>query len=323
MSAEAAVAARPGRRLAPLLLAAVLGYLALTWWFGGAETLAAAKRIGAGWIATGLLLTAANFGIRALRWQFLLRTMGARIPWATNLTIYLAGIALSATPGKVGETVRSALLVRQGVAVGTSLAAFVADRLSDLQAVLVLALVPLAWTLGWNHAEAARWLAVLAAVAVAPLVLGLVVRAPAWPRLLQTVAGMRFLGTLADWVQRGADDFVRLWRPGVVSLSIAASLLAYGLQAMIFAGMVGEVAPQVGTGTALSIFAIATLAGAASFIPGGVGAMELALVLLLRQQGVDSASALAAALCLRAVTFWFGLLLGAVGLSLAARLPGR
>jgi glycosyltransferase 2 family protein len=323
MSAEAAGTRDPGRRLPLWLLAAVLGYLGLTWLFGGADTLAAGKRIGGWWVVVGLLLTMANFAIRALRWQFLLRRMDACVPWRANLTIYLAGIGLSATPGKVGETVRSALLLRQGVPVGTSLAAFLADRLSDLQAVLLLALLPLAWTLGWDHSDAMRWVVVLALVTAAPMVFAAIVRTPAWPRLLRALAGMRFVGRLADWVQRGALDFVRLWSPAVALVSIACSLLAYGLQGAIFAGMVGQVAPHVGAATALSIFAAATLAGAASFLPGGVGAMELALVLLLRHQGVDTASGLAAALCLRAVTFWFGLLLGALGLSLAARLPAR
>ena len=98
------------------------------------------------------------------------------------------------------------------------------------------------------------------------------------------------------------------------------SLLAYGLQAAIFAGMVGQVAPSLSPGWSVAIFATGTLVAAASFIPGGIGAMELALVLMLGRHGVDATSALAAALCLRAVTFWFGLVLGAGGLLLAGRL---
>lgn len=321
MSSAVAVPRSPaGRRLSLWLLAAVLVYLALTWLFGGAETMEAARRIGGGWVLIGLLLTTMNFAIRALRWHFLLRTMGARVPPAVDGAVYLAGIGLSATPGKVGETVRSALLVRYGVPVGTSLAAFLADRLSDLHAVVLIALLPLAWAAGWSDPGVLRWALVLSLVATAPLVLAAVVRSPWWPRLLEATSRLKLLHRFSDWLRRGAGDFTGLWRPRVATLSIAASLLAYGLQAATFAGMVAQVAPHVAISTSYWIFAAATLAGAASFIPGGVGAMELALVLLLRQQGVEGASALAAALCLRAVTFWFGLLLGALGLSAAARM---
>jgi glycosyltransferase 2 family protein len=312
--------AAPGRRLSLSLLAVVAAYLALTWWFGGDDAVAAARRIGLAWVLAGLGLTTANFAIRAIRWHFLLRAMGHHVPPVVDGAVYLAGIGLSATPGKVGETVRAAFLVRQGVPVGTSLAAFLADRLSDLHAVLLLALLPIVAASGWDDASVLRWVLVLAVVAVAPLFVGRLVRSRNWPRVLAAFSRTRMLRGPGDWLQRGADDFTSLWRPGVAWWSIVASFIAYGLQAVIFVGMVAQVAPQVGASASVGIFAAATLAGAASFIPGGIGAMELALVLLLRQQGVDGPSALAAALCLRAVTFWFGLLLGALGLSAAARL---
>lgn len=315
-----AAAPAPGRRLALGLLAALAVYLALTWWFGGADTLEAARRIGWPWMLAGMALTAANFAIRGARWHFLLRVLGARVPLAVNAAVYLAGIGLSATPGKVGETIRSAFLVRHGVPVGSSLAAFLADRLSDVHAVLLLALLPLAWASGWGDAGVLRWIVALAVVAAAPLVLSALVRGRFWAPLVAAVRQVRLLRTPARWLEQGGPDFARLWRPGVAAVSVCASLVAYALQGAIFAGMVGQVAPHVPVLACFGIFAAATLAGAASFIPGGIGAMELALVLLLRQQGVDGASALAAALCLRAVTFWFGLLLGAVGLSAAARL---
>ncbi len=321
MNAVAAAATQlPARRLSLWLLAGLVVYLALTWMFGGADTAAAARRIGLAWILVGVAFTSASIAIRTVRWHGLLQAMDVRVSPAVNGAVYLAGIGLSATPGKVGETIRSAFLVRHGVPVGTSLAAFLADRLSDLHAVVLIALLPLAWTRGAGDAGVLRWSVVLAVIAMAPMLLSLLVRRDVWPRLMGVLQRARWLRRPADWLQRGALDFTRLWRPRVALLSISASLIAYGLQAAIFAGMVAQVAPQVPWATACWIFAAGTLAGAASFIPGGVGAMELALVLLLREQGVDGASALAATLCLRAVTFWFGLLLGALGLSVAARM---
>ncbi|MBC5782880.1 flippase-like domain-containing protein [Ramlibacter sp. USB13] len=319
-TAVAAPWAAPGRRLALGLLAAVAAYLGLTLWFGGADTADAASRIGAGWLLAGMALTTANFAVRATRWHFLLRTLGHHVPPAVDGAVYLAGIGLSATPGKAGETVRSAFLVRHGVPVGSSLAAFLADRLSDVHAVLLIALLPLAWAAGWNDAAALRWLLVLGAVAAAPLAVSAFVHGRHWRRFVAAAARLKALRRPAEWMRTGADDFVRLWRPGVASWSVAASLLAYALQAATFAGMVAQLGLQVPWHVCFAIFGAATLAGAASLLPGGLGAMELALVLMLRQQGADGASALAAALCLRAVTFWFGLLLGAAGLAVASRL---
>lgn len=310
---------RQGRLLSFWLLVAVAAYAGLALVFGGGDTVTAARSIGLPWIAGGIVLTLISLAIRALRWHCLLRVAGSRVRFGVNAVIYLAGIGLSATPGKVGETVRSAFLVRHGVPVGTSLAAFVADRLSDLHAVLLIALLAAAFTSGWN-AGAMRWTFVLACVAAAPLALAAAVRSPAWQHLIGRLEGLRALRRSAGWLHRGGRDFARLWQTEVATWSIAASLLAYGLQAAIFAGMTAQIAPHVHVLLSCGIFAAAALAGAASFLPGGVGAMELALVLLLEQQGVNGEGALAVALCLRAVTLWFALLLGAASLGAVARL---
>ncbi len=64
------------------------------------------------------------------------------------------------------------------------------------------------------------------------------------------------------------------------------------------------------------IFVQATLFGAASMIPGGLGAMEASLVLQLLERGVSDVSAMSLAISIRWVTLWFGVLTGVVCLLL-------
>ncbi len=115
-SDEALPSAAPrGARLALWLLLVIAVYLAIAWKVGGQDTLAAAGRIGWRWLLLGAILTTLNFALRALRWHFVLRAAGATVPPLAGSAIYLAGIGLSITPGKVGETVRSAFLVKRTV----------------------------------------------------------------------------------------------------------------------------------------------------------------------------------------------------------------
>ena len=65
------------------------------------------------------------------------------MPWRINLAVYFSGFALTTSPGKLGETLRSLLLKPHGVPASASLAAFLAERVSDLLAILVLAAVGL------------------------------------------------------------------------------------------------------------------------------------------------------------------------------------
>ena len=54
------------------------------------------------------------------------------------------------------------------------------------------------------------------------------------------------------------------------------------------------------------IFFFATLAGAASMIPGGLGSQAAPMIGLLTLNGVGSAQAIAATVILRVATLWFG-----------------
>jgi uncharacterized protein (TIRG00374 family) len=63
------------------------------------------------------------------------------------------------------------------------------------------------------------------------------------------------------------------------------------------------------------------LAGALSFMPGGLGGSEAAMVLLLRMLRVPLSIAVAATLLIRAATLWFAVLLGII--ALLARAPAR
>ena len=60
----------------------------------------------------------------------------------------------------------------------------------------------------------------------------------------------------------------------------------------------------------MAIFSSATLIGAATLVPGGLGAMDSALVLQLQSRGVGLPEALAVALAARASTLWLSWLIG-------------
>lgn len=89
-------------------------------------------------------LTLLHFLLRYMRWQAYLKRLGHRIPWRYNCASYMAGFALTATPGKVGETIRSVYLRSFGADYSNSLAAFFAEHYTDLLAVASLSILAMA-----------------------------------------------------------------------------------------------------------------------------------------------------------------------------------
>jgi uncharacterized protein (TIRG00374 family) len=74
-------------------------------------------------------------------------------------------------------------------------------------------------------------------------------------------------------------------------------------------------------GLAILIYAVTTVAGALSFLPGGLLVTEAGMTLLLVQsaRGVDEPTAVAATLLIRLATLWFAVLIGLIALTALRR----
>jgi glycosyltransferase 2 family protein len=97
------------------------------------------RRADAGLVALATALTLATYGLRAWRWQHLLRPIGV-VRFGPALRATVIGFAASALlPARAGEIIRPYLLARrEGLSVSASFATIVLERLLDLVTVLVL-----------------------------------------------------------------------------------------------------------------------------------------------------------------------------------------
>jgi uncharacterized membrane protein YbhN (UPF0104 family) len=287
--------------------------------YGATVAVSGADSVGAalveiGWpaIVAGCAVTLLSLGLRLARWQWLLRLQGYRLPLGLQARVYIAGIALSATPGKVGETARSLLLRPHGVAFRHSIAAFGADRAAD-----VIAVATLGAAAGLLAGQRQWPLEVVGAATLAGSLLLAIA--------LRTARGQRWLASRGSRLRSVALPLVawaELWRTRPLLGFVALAALAYGLQALMFWAFLTQVHTGLDTATCVSIFATATLIGAASMVPGGLGTMDAALVLQLTAAGVLTGDALAVAIATRFCTLWIAWLLGLAAISSFARAEG-
>lgn len=276
-----------------------------------------AVRLGTfGWWAFGvaLALSATNYAIRFVRWQLYLRWQGVRIPRGDSAIVFGAGLSLAITPAKLGELVKSYLLRElHAVPVPQTAPIVLAERVTDLIACLLLAIVGVG-------AFGVQTTLVLGAGA---LVLGGLVLL-AWPRPtralidLVTAAGptQRFREPLHE-VYRG---LAALCRPRALLVATGLALPAWACECLGFAAIVNAFpGAHVELGLAIVIYAATTIAGALSFLPGGLGVTEGAMAILLVRSAdhVDHATALDATLLTRLATLWFAVVLGLGFLAIA------
>ena len=87
------------------------------------------------------LFTFLGFVLRYLRWCGLLRRRGYVVPLGPGFLAYLAGFALTASPGKVGELIRIRYFSAIDVPADQVTACFVFERSLDLFALLLLSML--------------------------------------------------------------------------------------------------------------------------------------------------------------------------------------
>lgn len=285
------------------VLIGALGYLAAAIWAGWNDIVSAIRNVGPVLMCALLALSLANYVLRFVRWQLYLGLMGQRVPWRYSLCSYLAGFALTTTPGKAGELVRSVLLKRRGVPYPVTVAAFLSERLSDLVAVLLLSLlglftVPMAGTI----IAAGAALATVALVVLAGI---------------SRSSGYRWLSSPPAKIARLRDKSLEIVRqarvcntPALFVVSALLGLAAWAAEAWAFFLILQALDTDVSVTFAMSVYAVATLAGAVSFLPGGLGGTEVVMFAGLQWAGVDAAHAAAATILSRLTTLWFAVALG-------------
>jgi uncharacterized membrane protein YbhN (UPF0104 family) len=258
------------------------------------------------------LLAAANYGVRFLRWQYYLRRVGVTsVRTGDSLQVFLAGFALTITPGKLGEAVK-AVLLRASHAIPMSKTApiVIAERVTDLVALLLLALVGV-----FHYDVDRRFLVAGAALVVAGLV---VVSVDPVAKAALAIAGKLPVAHRLD--DAHAHTAILLAPLSLIVTTLLATV-SWFFECLAFWVVVqGFPGAHISIQGATFVYAAMTVAGALSFLPGGLGVTEAGmLALLVGKFSIAKGTAAAATFVTRAATLWFAVALGLPALLLYAR----
>ena len=283
----------------------VVGYGAWAAFSGAEQVWSAIKLLGwDGWtIVLGLSLL--NYVLRFVRWDIYLKRLGCVVPAGFNFVSYIAGFGFTASPGKVGEAVRSVYLKRYNVSYVHSLSAFFVERLVDMLSMIIVA------SLAAYAFESTRWLVALTLVvtlALLPLVHS------DWlynllDRLRRNLSSERLKSGgehLLSLLRTSAD----LLKSAPLYLGLLLGLIAWFAEGYGLYVVLDRMGADVPLLVVAGIYGVAVLAGAVSFVPGGLGGTEIVMGSLLVLSGVDAAIAASAVIVCRLATLWFAVVLG-------------
>ncbi|WP_414606452.1 lysylphosphatidylglycerol synthase transmembrane domain-containing protein [Stenotrophomonas pavanii] len=304
---------KPARRSrAGLWVAATAAaYLAVLWYIDRDRNILLQLAAQASTLLLCSALVLASYVFRYQRWRAVLAAQGLHPhSWGRGALAYLAGFAFTASPGKAGELLRIRYFGWQGIPASATLATFIFERALDLLVITALAI-------GAAHL-------IPAFGALAGIILGVLLVLAllgCWPplaltahRIIEHLPGSP-VRRLGHFLVSGAGALgpllhVRLLLPA--SLQGAAAWL---LTATAFALLCQALGIALPWPLALGIYPLAMLVGALSFVPGGVGTTEAAIVVMLGASGVAVDTALTVAIGIRLVSLWLAVAVGMLAMA--------
>lgn len=294
------------------IVLAAIAYLGFSMWAGWKDVVSAFKLVGICGFLILLGLSLVNYILRFGRWQIYLSALKHKIATKPSAMIYFAGFALTTTPGKAGELLRGVFLTKRGVPYTNSTAAFISERLSDLFAITILAALGV-------HIHKYGQFVIVAAVALAICLLLLV-----FSNCLTQLQAR--LATRSTRITRFISHFLTLLNnarichtPAIFFSATILSLIAWTAEAYAFYLALQWMDFNPSIAFAFSVYALSMLAGALSFLPGGLGGTEVVMAALLIWAGMPETQAIAATVIIRLATLWFAVALGATVLMLGQR----
>jgi glycosyltransferase 2 family protein len=275
-----------------------------------------------------LLFTLFNYALRFFKWDVYLRLIGAtRVAKKDSLMIFLSGMAMAMTPGKVGEVLKSYLLRQvRGTPIAASAPIVMAERLTDGLAMLVLA------SAGLVLFDYGRPVLVAIALFVAVFLFVFQNRALA-NRLLAMGERLPFLASRIHHFHAFYESSYELFRLPNLLFGVVIGVVSWS----------GEVAAFVlvlmGLGIPFSIqlvilcafiLSASTLIGSVTLLPGGLGTTDASITGMLLflvpvampGQAISRDTAIAATLLIRFATLWFGVGIGLIALTITQRRLG-
>ncbi len=250
-----------------------------------------------------ILLMIMSFSLRFLRWNVLASALGYRVSNLHNFFIYCSGFAFTATPGKTGELVRSIFLKDVGMTYVDSLALFMFDRYCDLFSLSCIALV---FMFSQNIINV-TWFSILLFLLVAPYII-----------LNTSFIESRLSFIWERWkdahrlkhVEKLLASLTRLFSVREFILGIIFGAIAWSLVGLVFYIVLCALGGNLDYFSALGASSVSLVAGALSFVPGGLGVTEYVQSSLLIDLGESEEIVLNSTFIGRIMTLWFAILFG-------------
>lgn len=271
------------------------------------------------WILLPVLLALSfgNYISRFFKWGYYLKIIDVKLHFIDSLSIFMSGLIMSVTPGKMGELLKS-YLVKQvnGTSISKTAPIVFAERATDFLSLTILALT------GAYYYDYGKNIIITIGVII---VLGLIIisNKKLFEKIISILSKNNYLSKHILKISTAYESSSKLLSAGPLLSMTFLSIISWGFECFGYYLILTNFEIKIDIPWSFFSYSFSTIVGALSMLPGGLGVTEGSLTLMLVQKGLSEHSAFAATFIVRAVTLWFAVLVGAISLLFYQKRFGR
>lgn len=264
-----------------------------------------------------LLLSLLNYFARFYKWDYYLSILKIDLSKKDSLLIFMSGLLMSVTPGKIGELLKAYLVktVNKTPASVTAPIIF-AERATDFLSLTILALFgAYIYDYGRNAA--------LVITLIILIGIFILTNRKVFDSLMIFFSKIKFVHKRIEAIEQLYHSTYTLLKVKPLLIAVGISVLSWGFECFGYYLVINNFINTIGVSWSFFSYSFSTIVGAVSMLPGGLGVTEGSFLLMLTSKGLSASDAAATTFITRVVTLWFAVLVGIVAVFFFQRKFGK
>jgi uncharacterized protein (TIRG00374 family) len=290
-----------------LIIGAVI-YLALSIYADFDSVMQAFSEFGIILIPVLLALSYLNYFTRFLKWHYYLHVLEIEASWKDSYLIFMSGLVMSVTPGKVGELLKSYMLKKNyGEPISRTAPIVLAERLTDFISLLMLGIA------GAYVFDYGKIIVIITTLCFVLFII--LISNKSFTRFtIKILSRIKYLENYIHKFENAYNSIYVLLRPRPFFYMILLSIVAWFFECFGFYLILSKFNLDFGLFWSSFTYAFSTIIGSITMLPGGLGVTDGSITYLLLLGDVQENIAVAATFIVRVVTLWFAVLVGIISL---------
>ncbi len=245
------------------------------------------------------------------RWRLLCKNLGLNIPFRVDFLVYVAGFALSITPAKVGELLRTQILRdKSGIQRTQTTPLIFIEKFYDLLGAVIASSIGILYfpQIG---------IIVLAGLILSIIIFILFSSKITFDKSIIILSKFKFTKKFIEPLSKSheilkASTRAKIFTPAIILSALYWFTISFAVLYVLKALSIDS----LGFTEIASTYASSLFLGALSFLPGGLGITEGSFTGLLNLQGISLSMAIVIVIIVRLFTLWFSVVIGFIALKL-------